>query len=92
MIAAAVVAAASDVEVYRDPTQPIPARVADLLSRMTLAEKAAQLGCECTVQNMHAVAELHDTACIPRGHPHGTQPWASAAHEGRCRLCEARCA
>lgn len=29
--------------VYRDPTAPRAARVADLLSRMTLAEKAAQL-------------------------------------------------
>jgi beta-glucosidase len=52
VVVAAAVAAASDVEVYRDPTQPIPARVADLLSRMTLEEKAAQLGCECIVQNM----------------------------------------
>lgn len=30
--------------VYRDATQPIEARVADLLSRMTLDEKLAQLG------------------------------------------------
>ena len=30
--------------VYKDPTAPIPDRVKDLLSRMTLAEKAAQLG------------------------------------------------
>ncbi|MCB0153319.1 MAG: glycoside hydrolase family 3 protein, partial [Anaerolineae bacterium] len=29
---------------YLDPTQPIAARVADLLGRMTLAEKLAQLG------------------------------------------------
>ncbi|MEZ4768634.1 MAG: glycoside hydrolase family 3 N-terminal domain-containing protein [Caldilineales bacterium] len=29
---------------YRDATQPVEARVADLLSRMTLAEKLAQLG------------------------------------------------
>lgn len=36
----------SQVELYKDPAQPIPARVADLLKRMTLAEKAAQLGCE----------------------------------------------
>ena len=28
---------------YRDPTQPVNARVADLLSRMTLAEKVNQL-------------------------------------------------
>ena len=30
---------------YRDSTQPIEARVADLLSRMTLDEKLAQIGC-----------------------------------------------
>ena len=30
-------------ELYKDPTQPVAARVEDLLSRMTLEEKAAQL-------------------------------------------------
>ena len=30
--------------IYRDPTQPVETRVADLLSRMTLDEKLAQLG------------------------------------------------
>src|SRR5688500_6774094 len=29
---------------YRDPSQPTAARVEDLLARMTLAEKLAQLG------------------------------------------------
>lgn len=33
-----------DRPLYRDPSQPIAARVADLLSRMTLDEKIAQLG------------------------------------------------
>ena len=47
VVAAVVVAVATaQVELYKDPTQPIPARVADLLKRMTLAEKAAQLGCK----------------------------------------------
>src|SRR5271170_7441779 len=31
-------------ETWRDPARPADARVADLLSRMTLAEKVAQLG------------------------------------------------
>jgi beta-glucosidase len=31
------------VPVYQDPTQPVPARVADLLSRMTLDEKIGQM-------------------------------------------------
>ena len=30
-------------ELFKDPTQPIAERVEDLLSRMTLEEKAAQL-------------------------------------------------
>jgi beta-glucosidase len=30
-------------EIYKDPTQPVPARVADLLSRMTLDEKIGQM-------------------------------------------------
>jgi beta-glucosidase len=29
---------------YRDPTRPVPERVSDLLQRMTMAEKVAQLG------------------------------------------------
>src|SRR5512143_2343024 len=32
-------------EAYQDPSQPLDARVRDLLDRMTLAEKSAQLGC-----------------------------------------------
>ena len=31
------------VPIYQDPTQPVPARVADLLSRMTLDEKIGQM-------------------------------------------------
>ena len=31
-------------EPWRDPSRPVAERVADLLSRMTLAEKLAQLG------------------------------------------------
>ena len=40
-------AAADDVALYKQADQPIPARVQDLLGRMTLAEKAAQLGYPC---------------------------------------------
>jgi beta-glucosidase len=35
--------AATDVLPYQDPSQPVPARVADLLSRMTLEEKVGQM-------------------------------------------------
>ncbi len=34
----------TDIEAWRDPAQPTDERVADLLSRMTLKEKVAQLG------------------------------------------------
>jgi beta-xylosidase len=34
----------TDIEAWRDPARPGPERVADLLSRMTLEEKIAQLG------------------------------------------------
>lgn len=41
---------AKEVPAYKDPTQPVDARVADLLGRMTVREKARQLdmyfGCE----------------------------------------------
>ena len=34
----------TDIEAWRDPAQPTDERVADLLGRMTLKEKIAQLG------------------------------------------------
>ncbi len=37
-------------EIYREPTQPIEARADDLLGRMTLDEKLAQLGCVWSTQ------------------------------------------
>src|SRR5512147_1117985 len=40
---ATVVAASGAQETYRDPNAPVAERVRDLLSRMTLEEKAAQL-------------------------------------------------
>ena len=39
-----VAAAEKALEPWRDPSRPVPERVADLMSRMTLAEKLAQLG------------------------------------------------
>src|SRR3954471_19137728 len=40
---------------YRDPKLPVEQRVADLLSRMTLEEKAAQLG--STWQNLGILSD-----------------------------------
>jgi beta-xylosidase len=39
-----VAAAEKTLEPWRDPSRPVPERVADLMPRMTLAEKLAQLG------------------------------------------------
>jgi beta-glucosidase len=41
--AASAAPAATDLLPYQDPSQPVPARVADLLSRMTLEEKVGQM-------------------------------------------------
>jgi hypothetical protein len=38
-----------DIALYKDPSQPVDVRTADLLSRMTLDEKVAQLTCVCCV-------------------------------------------
>lgn len=43
VLAGSTTAAAEPVPAYRDPSRPAPERAADLVSRMTLEEKAAQL-------------------------------------------------
>jgi beta-glucosidase len=43
LIAPPVTPARAAGEIYKDPSQPVPARVADLLSRMTLDEKIGQM-------------------------------------------------
>jgi beta-glucosidase len=42
---ASLMAAAADTPLYKDPHAPVAARVDDLLSRMTLQEKIAQISC-----------------------------------------------
>jgi len=43
LLAATATASATAAPLYKDASQPIPARVQDLLKRMTLDEKVAQL-------------------------------------------------
>ncbi len=38
---------AAGAEIWKDPSQPVEARVRDLVSRMTLEEKVSQLSCDC---------------------------------------------
>ena len=62
--------AESDEPVYLDPTVPTSRRVDDLLSRMTLEEKAAQLGSVSASRNVADEAETEDdggTAMIEDG-------------------------
>ncbi len=62
-------------ELYKDSTQPIPARVEDLLSRMTLEEKAAQLcgdlATSFLVDGEASVEALREK--FPNGHGRFTQ-------------------
>ena len=44
-LATALASVAADAPIYKDPHAPVDARVNDLLSRMTLQEKIAQLSC-----------------------------------------------
>ena len=46
---------------YKDPTQPPAARVKDLLSRMTLAEKIGQM---TQIDRSKATADVMKTYCI----------------------------
>jgi beta-glucosidase-like glycosyl hydrolase len=75
---------------YKDPAQPIEARVEDLLGRMTLDEKLAQLGCVWSTQvvaedrfSTERAEELlrHGTGHITRiGAATGLRPAESAAY------------
>jgi beta-glucosidase len=44
---------------YRDPTLPTARRVADLLTRMTLEEKVAQMLCLCNAKQQITDAQGH---------------------------------
>lgn len=55
---------AAGLAAYKDPSQPIATRVEDLLGRMTLAEKAAQLGCE------NPLILVFRVCCSGPGRPH----------------------
>jgi beta-glucosidase len=66
------VAVAADKPVYKDPQAPVEARVDDLLSRMTLQEKIAQIS--CIWQRKGDVEDAHgnfDPAKASRVFPYG---------------------
>ena len=58
--------APSNTPVYLDPSQPVPVRVDDLVSRMTLEEKASQL--------------VNQARAIPRLHVPAYDWWSEALH------------
>ena len=66
-------------EVYRDASQPIDARVEDLLERMTLEEKLAQLGCVWSTQLVEndAFSRAKADALLANGTGHITRIGAS---------------
>ncbi len=66
-------------EVYRDASQPIDARVDDLLERMTLEEKLAQLGCVWSTQLVEndAFSRAKADALLANGTGHITRIGAS---------------
>jgi beta-glucosidase len=50
---------------WRDPSQPLAARVQDLVHRMTLAEKVSQLSCECpAIPRLGLPAYSHRNECL----------------------------
>jgi beta-glucosidase len=67
---------------YEDPNQPISKRVEDLLSRMTLEEKLAQLGSGADVPQ-HGIGNL---TCVIRSHPPGDG--AAKANEFQAQAIE----
>jgi beta-glucosidase len=60
------VPAAGQKDIYLDPSQPVPARVEDLISRMTLEEKASQL--------------VNQARAIPRLQVPAYDWWSEALH------------
>lgn len=52
-------------EIWKDPAQPIDARVRDLVSRMTLEEKVSQMGCEPpAIPRLGISAYSHRNECL----------------------------
>ena len=58
----------SSVSVYKDPAAPIPVRVQDLLSKMTLEEKVAQLESQWHLPSSFAIGPMKTPALVESGH------------------------
>ncbi len=68
---------ATDVLPFRNPKLTVAARVDDLLGRMTLAEKIAQIGCVWLTKTAIFDDKLElDPAKLPVVHPHGIGQFA----------------
>jgi beta-glucosidase len=73
---------------YKNASQPIEARVADLLSRMTLAEKAAQLGYSLFGCNPNAGGYIG--GCNPWG-GHGNAACSTETNKTKCEAHTGSC-
>jgi hypothetical protein len=78
---------ALDIALYKDPSQPVDVRTADLLSRMTLDEKVAQLTCvRCVCARPHACVSAPFMHCSCSRSP----PRAFAPHNGHHSISAGR--
>lgn len=79
IVLAVVSAAASPPPLYKDAAAPIPARVRDLISRMTAAEKAAQLWTREVDRNVAADCAATGLGATNVANAHGATPAARLA-------------
>jgi beta-glucosidase len=57
--------AGNGAEIWRDPSQPIEARVRDLMGRMTVDEKVSQLSCNCpAIPRLGIKTYSHRNECL----------------------------
>ncbi|HEY1683790.1 MAG TPA: glycoside hydrolase family 3 C-terminal domain-containing protein [Tepidisphaeraceae bacterium] len=58
-------AADAQPEIWKDPAQPVEARVQDLMSRMTLEEKVTQMSCNCVaIPRLGMKSYSHRNECL----------------------------
>lgn len=69
---------------YKDPKQPIGARINDLLGQMTLAEKIGQM---TQIERVNATAEVLSKYFIGKSYPTLTPKDLQMVNNAGCRVC-----